>query len=124
MQRTERAGDVKPDDANPLVTGDLLLYPRLGEPYRKSVDQAVSFFVRLKVPAGLAAPSATLALLRNGQPVATLPLPLQAPDARGVIDNTAQLPLEALPAGDFTLRLIVKGAGDEVVREVSFRVVE
>ena len=33
-----------------------------------------------------------------------------------MIDRVAQLPLEALPVGDFTLRLIVRCGGDEVAR--------
>ena len=49
---------------------------------------------------------------------------LPAPNAHGVIDHTAQLPLESLPVGDFVLRLVVQGAGDEVVREVPVRVID
>jgi hypothetical protein len=123
VQRTERVGVAKPEDTNPLVSGDLLLYPRLGDPYKKGTDAAVSFFIRLKVPPGVGAPTATLVVLRNGQPAARLPLPLPPADVQGVIDHTAQLPLDPLPAGDMTLRVIVTAAADEVVREVPLRIV-
>ena len=123
VQRTERAGDVKPEDTNPLVTGDQIVYPRLGEPYKRALTRGSRSSAAEGAGTG-GAPSATLVLLRNGQAAATLPLPLPAPDAQGVIDHSAQLPLEALPLGDFTFRLVVKGAGDEVVREVPLRVVE
>lgn len=99
-----------------------LLYPRLGEPYRKTADKAVSFFVRMKVPAATPAPTASLVLLKNHQSVASVPLPFAAPDAHGVIDHTAQLPLDALPAGEFVLRLIVKSGSDEIVREAQVRI--
>jgi VWFA-related protein len=124
VQRTERAERANGEDTDPLITGDLLLYPGLGDPYSRSTDKAVSFFVRLKVPKGVTVPGATLTLLRNGQAATTLPLPLPAPDAQRVIDYTAQLPLVALPVGDFVLRLVVQGVGDEVAREAPLRVVE
>jgi VWFA-related protein len=86
VQRTERFGEAKPD-ANPLVTGDLLLYPRVGEPYRKSADKAASFFFRLKLPDAAAEPTSSLVLVRSGQPAAAVPLQLAAPNAQGVIDH-------------------------------------
>ena len=124
VERTERAGDVKPEDTNPLIAGGLLVYPRVGDPYRKTVDSAISLFVRLKVPKGMAVPAAMLVLLRNGQPAATLPVSLPVPDENGVIDRIAQLTLEPLPVGNFTLQLIVNESGDEIVREVPVQVVE
>ena len=124
VERTERAGDVKPEDTNPLIAGGLLVYPRVGDPYRKTVDSAISLFVRLKVPKGMAVPAAMLVLLRNGQPAATLPVSLPVPDENGVIDRIAQLTLEPLPVGNLTLQLIVNESGDEIVREVPVQVVE
>ena len=63
----------------------------------------------------------------GGQPVArsvTLPVSLPVPDENGVIDRIAQLTLEPLPVGNFTLQLIVNESGDEIVREVPVQVVE
>ena len=31
VQRTEQAGTLKLEETNPLVTGDMLVYPRLGD---------------------------------------------------------------------------------------------
>ncbi len=72
----------------------------------------------------MAVPAAMLVLLRNGQPAATLPVSLPVPDENGVIDRIAQLTLEPLPVGNFTLQLIVNESGDEIVREVPVQVVE
>ena len=41
-----------------------------------------------------------------------------------MIDRIAHLPLNALPLGDFTLRLIVRRGGGEVACEVPVKVVE
>jgi len=122
--RTEHVADVRPDDANPLLAGDVLLYPRLGEPYRKSADKAVPFFVRVKVAAGTPAPGASLVLVKNGQPAASVPLEFAAPNALGVIDHLAQLPLDAFAVGDFVLRLVVQDGGESVTRETPVRVVQ
>jgi hypothetical protein len=124
IDRAEPAGGLSPEDTNPLITHDVLVYPPLGDPYRKSTDSVISLFVRVRVSKGMAVPAATLFLLRNAQPAARLSLRLPAPDANGVIDQVAQLALEPLPIGDFTLRLVVNGDGDEVVRELPVKVVE
>jgi hypothetical protein len=122
--RTERLADANPDDTNPLLAGDLLLYPRLGEPYHKGTDTAVTLFFRIKVPAGAPQPSATLVLLQNGRPAASVPIQLAAPDASGVIDHAAQLPLDGLPVGDYVLQLVVQVGTEPITRESPLRIVE
>jgi hypothetical protein len=47
-----------------------------------------------------AAPSATVEVLRAGQSLATRPLTLDKPHASGRIRQVAQLPTDALQAGD------------------------
>jgi hypothetical protein len=121
VRRAEPVGNTSPAEDNPLVSGGLLLYPRLGDPYRKSEDRAVSFFVRLKVSTPTAV-TASLLLLANGQTLATVPVTLPAPNAEGVIDHMAHIPMDPLPVGDLTLRLLVKAGGDEEVRDVPLRV--
>jgi VWFA-related protein len=120
--RSERAGDATADDSNPLLTGDVLLYPRFGEPYRKDADTTISIFFRMKVPAGVSTPTASLVLLKGNQQLASVPLLLAAPDASGVLDHTAQLPLDALPAGDLVLRLVVRTDAGDVSRDAPIRV--
>jgi hypothetical protein len=124
VSRTERLGDVKPDDTNPLLAGDLLLYPRLGDPYRKAIDKVVPFFFRMKVPTGTPTPKSSLALVKNAQSVASVPLHLAQPDTHGVIDHLAQLPLDAVIAGDYVLRLVVQFGGEQITRDAPLRVVE
>jgi hypothetical protein len=125
VSRSERApAEAWPDDTNPLRSGDLLLYPRLGEPFVKNIDRSASFFVRMHVPKGVPPPTATLALVKNGQPAASVPLRLDAPNALGVIDHTAQFPLDSLPVGDYVLRLVVVVGRESIMREAPLRVVE
>jgi VWFA-related protein len=124
VARTEPAEGIPADDTNPLVSGDLLLYPRFGEAFHKGTDNVVSLFFRMKMPTGATAPSATLVLLKNGQPAASVPIQLAAPNAQGVIDHAARLPLESLPVGDYVLRLVVQSGGEPITREAPLRVVE
>ena len=49
-----------------------------------------------------------------GKPLAQVPLPLDAPDASGRIQQVGRLPVDALAPGTYQLRAIVKqgcGAG-------------
>lgn len=66
---------------------------------------------------------ATLALLRGGAEVATLPLPLDKPDATGRIQQVGRLPLAPIPPGSYELRVTLEGGGEKVSRSVPFSIV-
>jgi hypothetical protein len=76
----------------------------------------------MKMPSGAVTPKATLVLLKNDEPLASVPLSLPAPDVHGVIDHTAQLPLDSLPVGDLVLRLVLKCAAGELNRDAHVRI--
>ena len=124
VRRTEKvpAGERATD--NPLFVGDLLLYPNLGEPLRKSVEKTVSFFLRVNPAAGGAAPTATLELLSGKQVIGQVPMELAKPNAAGVIEQSSQLPLGNFPAGTYGLRITISQGTEKVVREAGFTVVE
>jgi hypothetical protein len=63
-------------------------------------------------------------VLRAGQSLATLPLTLDKPDASGRIRQAAQLPTDALRAGDYALRLTVTHGTQREAREAQFSLTE
>ena len=69
-------------------------------------------------------PAATLEVLRGAEMVAQIPVGLDPPDARGTIRQLTQLPIAALPAGDYLLRLIVSSGEERQFREAQVRLSE
>jgi VWFA-related protein len=123
VRRSEKlpAGEKTAD--NPLYFGDLLLYPNLGEPLRKSTDKTLSFFLTID-PAPGSAPTATLEILQKGQALAQLPMELSKPDATGRIAHAGQLPLASFPPGQYVLRTTVSQGAQKEARDAAFTVVE
>ena len=88
-------------------SGDRLIYPNLGEPLQRRRADTVAFYVTI-VPSGTAPVEARLHILQAGHVVAELPVPLDAVDASGRIQQVSQMPAGGLGAGDFQFRLVVK----------------
>ncbi len=107
---------------NPLVMGDVLLYPNIGEPVRKAEKAITLFFVVSSKSRAI--PSATLELLLGGEVLARIAVALDAPDGHGTIRQLAQLPTGALGAGDYVLRLTVSAGHERQVREAQVRLTE
>jgi VWFA-related protein len=108
---------------NPLFVGEVLIYPNLGEPIRKSRDKALTFFL-VVTPGSGAPPQATVEILRDGQPVAQAPAALPAAGASGRIQHIAQVSIDALSAGRYTLRLTVSQGERREVREAMFALID
>ena len=61
VHRAEKMPAAEQPD-NPLHVGDLLLYPNIGEPLKKSVDKGLSFYIAITPAAGQPPPTAVLEL--------------------------------------------------------------
>jgi hypothetical protein len=96
------------------------LHPSLGEPFSKGGDHSLSLYLSVLPSALVPPPSATLELLAGNQVLGLVPLPLTSPNAGGLMDATAQIPLADLPPGEFTLRATVSQAGKAQIREATF----
>jgi VWFA-related protein len=121
-----RAERVKPDERdkdNPLYMGDVLLYPNLGEPLQKSRDKAATFYFVATVPSG-PAPQAEIEIVQDGRTVARAPVPFPAPGSSGRIEHIIQLPLEALSAGAYAVRLIVIAGRARETSETTMTIVD
>jgi hypothetical protein len=121
VRRAEAVPAADRDAANPLYFGDVLLHPNLGQALSKTVDKELAFgFTAYDGHDGPLA--ATLQLLRSGQLVATLPLPLGSPDPQGRINQISKLPLDSLSPGTYELRVTVKAGSQQVTRGVPFAI--
>jgi hypothetical protein len=121
VRRAEPVPTLGRDAANPLYFGDVLLHPNLGQALSKTVDKELAFgFTAYDGHDGPLA--ATLQLLRSGQLVATLPLPLGSPDPQGRINQISKLPLESLAPGTYELRVTLKAGSQQVTRGVPFAI--
>jgi VWFA-related protein len=119
--RAEKASATEQPD-NPLYYGDTIVYPNMGEPFRKATSQAVGFFFTVyglapNAPASKAAIEVRRGEQRMGQVAADLP----PADPTGRVQYAGALPLQTFPPGSYTLRVRV---GDADPREASFTVAE
>jgi VWFA-related protein len=119
VKRGEKVGADEPR-TGPLFVKDVLLYPNLGENISQATKEVGFFFT--VYPGAAGTPEAVLELIQNGQPLAQVPLPLDAPDASGRIQQVGRLPVDALAPGTYELRAIVKQGSEQVVRSTTLHI--
>lgn len=112
-----KAGTPGVDAAGPLYVGETLLYPNLGEPYRKSDTRELPFYFALYGDTRGAIAHAQL--LRNGLPLAEARLDLPPPTASR-IQHLGRLPIDALAPGTYELRIRVVASRGEMTRSAFF----
>jgi hypothetical protein len=117
--RGERVPESQSD--NPLYVGNVIVYPNLGEPIRKT-DGAITLFLTV-VPIASRTPSAELELLRGAEALAKVSLNFDRP-VDGRIQQLWRVPIETLEPGDYTFRIAVGDGHGREARETSFKVVD
>ncbi len=123
VRKSERVPAAERSTTNPLYVGDQLLYPSMGEAFKKSeVKELPFYFVAYPAPGGTPV-QATLLLASNGQKLAEAPLDLPAPAADGRIVQVSRIPIEALGPGTYELRVSVRQGSVSATRGVTFRLV-
>lgn len=122
IQRVERVPPEERQTANPLYVGELLVYPNLGEPVRKSQQNTLPLYL-VVLPGTAGVLKAELEIVKDGQSLMRAPVNLAAPDASGRIANISQLPIGTLAAGKYTLKLTVSQGDKREVREAAVEIV-
>ena len=117
LPSAERATDL------PFYYGDLLLYPRGGEPLRKGRDTEVIFYFAFYAGREDRA-TAALEILHSGRSLAAVPVDLPATPASGRVQHVGKLPIDQFPAGTYELRLRLQLAEQEQVRTAFFTIAE
>lgn len=108
---------------NPFRFGEVLLYPNMGEPVRKSVSKNLAFFVTVYPPRG--ATSATklkIEIKQKGRTLGQSSNDLPAPDADGRIQYASAVPIDKYAPGDYELLITVQDARDTVTRSEKFTI--
>jgi hypothetical protein len=120
VSKVEEVSDALPGAAKavaPLYVGRQLLYPNLGEAIHKSAAGALPFYFTLY--GEVAGATAGVQLMSNGRTIAEAPVVL--PPATGSrVQHVGRLPIAALPAGTYELRIRVSNAGQETSRTAYF----
>ena len=119
--RSEKLPEVDRPADNPFLVGDLLLYPNLGTPLPKAEAKELAFFFTI-YPGLTSKPTATLELMQNGKLLARSPLPLEAADNTGRIQQVGRLPLDTLTPGTYDLRVVVTDGASTQLRSVLVRI--
>ncbi len=106
---------------SPFQLGEVMLYPNLGEAFKKSAVKQVGFyFVVYPVKGAKTSPQLTLQVVQGNKAVANVPLKLPAADASGRIQFASALPIESLNPGNYDLRITVKDDQTSVTRSQVF----
>ncbi|HXW05131.1 MAG TPA: VWA domain-containing protein [Vicinamibacterales bacterium] len=103
--------------AAPLYVGRVLIYPSLGEPIEKSRTSELPFY--FTVYGRLREAKVLAQLLRNGEPLAEAPMTLPLTSGERV-QHVGRLPVSALPAGTYELRIRVLDGERELSRAAYF----
>jgi hypothetical protein len=124
VSRAEKLSKEEQTGKNPLHYGEVMLYPNLGTPLRKSVAPVLGFYFSVYGTGAAGAPSATLEIQQGVKVMAKTSTPLGPPDAQGRSQNAGALPLGALPPGAYTLKVSVADGSAVQTREAPFTVAE
>jgi hypothetical protein len=123
--RAEKVTPAEAESDSPLIYGETLIYPNMGEPFRRSTSTAVGFFFTLYGVKDAVPPAqATIEVYRGGQGAGRVTASLPAPDATGRIQYAGALPLQSFPAGSYTLKVTATAGGGVDTRQAAFTVTE
>jgi VWFA-related protein len=115
------ATEASADPANPVITGGRLLYPMLSGQSPSGTSASIGLFLRIMARPSASELTARLQMLRDGVPLAEVPMTLPAPDPSGRVDYQGRVPVGALPSGPYELRVTVSDGSATVQRRATFR---
>jgi VWFA-related protein len=125
LKRADRLTAEEQKQPNPFHYGELLIYPNLGEPIRKSAMKQLPFFFDVYMPQGAkAAPKLAIEVMQSGQPLARLQSELPAPDPAGLIQYASAIPLDSFQPGSYELKITVNDGAASASRSIAFTVAQ
>ena len=122
--RAEKLTKEEQDGKHPLQYGEVMLYPNLGTPIRKSQGPVLGFYFSAYGKGAGPGQRATLEILQGAKVVAKTSTELGAVDARGRSLNAGVLPLNNIPPGAYTLKVSIADGPGLQSREAPFTVAE
>lgn len=125
VKRMEPVPEAERSAGGPLYYGETVIYPNLGEPFRRSFSKALGFYFTVCVGNGATAPPSVLVeVLRDGHAVGRVTTELAAPDANGRIQHAGALPLERFAPGSYELKVTLMQGPSPASRSAPFTVEE
>lgn len=124
VDRAQKVPADQPEDpANPFIVSHVLLHPAYDAGVNRGIQPILNFILPIVLTPGTTPPPATLSLLRAGQPVASIPLPLAKAEPDGRLMAVGRIPLEKVPPGKYQLQVAVGTGADARVRAAPLTVV-
>ncbi|HEY6244992.1 MAG TPA: VWA domain-containing protein [Pyrinomonadaceae bacterium] len=94
---------------NPLHFDEVLLYPNLGEPIKKSAVKELAIFVTVYPgTASSSSPKLSLEIAREAKPLGQFSYDLPPPDSMGRIQYASAIPLDKLEPGNYVIKVTVQ----------------
>jgi hypothetical protein len=121
VKRSEKLTEKDRRNDHPLLVGDTLLQPNVGEPVSKASKELGLYFVVYPVKGGPAVES-TIEVMLNGKLVAQVSMPVPAADASGRVQQVGRLPLDQIAPGTYQLRAVVKQGATQVANSALVRI--
>lgn len=122
--RAEKVAESEQQSDNPLFFGETILYPNMGEPFKKATSPALGFFFTVYGMTEGASRKATIEVFRGDQPAGQVTAELPAPDANGRIQYAGALPLSSFPPGSYRLKVTAQTGSGFDTRQTTFTVAE
>jgi VWFA-related protein len=123
LKRAERLTAEEQKRDQPFHLGELLLYPNLGEPIKRSAGKQLAFFFTAWPAKGSAAPlRVTVEILQNNRRLGQTSSQLPAADEQGQIKYASSFPLDKFQPGVYELKVTVDDGKNSVSRSTQFTV--
>ncbi|HST51723.1 MAG TPA: VWA domain-containing protein [Pyrinomonadaceae bacterium] len=123
IDRAERTNASGKQSDTPFRFGEMLVYPNLGQPLRKSSTKELALMLTVYAARGeKAAPKLTLEIAQGGRTLGKGALELPAPDADGRIQYASTIPTEKLQPGDYQLVVTVSDSHGTSTRVEHFTI--
>jgi VWFA-related protein len=109
--------------SNPFHFGDVIVYPNLGEPVRKSAVKELNLFVTVYPPKGAPTPlKLNCDVTKGGRLMGRATLTLPDADPNGRIQYASAVSIDKLKPGDYDLKVTVQDAQSSATRFEHFTV--
>ena len=122
--RAEKVSEAERKSDNPLFYGETVIYPNMGEPFRKSSSPALGFFFTVYGGSATAARKATIEVQHGGQVTGRVTADLPAPDSSGRTQFAGALPLQGFAPGTYDLKVTVADGSGTDTRQTRFTLAE
>ena len=124
VSRVEKLTAEELTGKSPLHYGEVMVYPNLGTPLRKSVAPVLGFFFSVYGNSASSGQRATLEIQQGPKVVAKTTTELGKPDAHGRSQNAGALSVGSLAPGAYVLKVSVPDGQGVQTREAAFTVAQ